>query len=49
MTVSEAIFTKLKPVLQRFVNNSCTEFHENPSDGLAVFSVFHLGANEILS
>jgi len=49
MTVSEPIVIKLKLVLLRFVNNSCTEFHENPSDGVAVISGFHRGANEILA
>jgi hypothetical protein len=46
--MTQPIFTKLKLVLQRFVNNSCTKFHENSSDGLAVISGFHRGANEIL-
>jgi hypothetical protein len=49
MTVIEPIVTKLELVLLRFVNNWFTEFHKNPSDGLAVISGFHSGANGILA
>ena len=34
MAVTNLIFMKLKLTRQFFVNNSCAEFHENPTDGI---------------
>jgi hypothetical protein len=39
MTVTDLIFTKIGRALQTFVENSCTEFHKNLTDGLVADSI----------
>jgi hypothetical protein len=39
VTVTGTVFTKITLHLQRFVQNSHTEYHENPTDGLVAGTV----------